>query len=87
MTKEGSSMEYRFYYRVEGQTQIKYANTLPIELVDKMVEECFVDDSVVFAIIGYDKNQDMDIPIFSGIRSEYDRKKEKQKIKYLSERE
>ena len=70
-------MKYRFYYRIEGQTQIKYANTLPLELVDKMVTECFIDDSIIFAIVGHDEKQDMDVPIFCGTRSEYDAHKQK----------
>ena len=74
-------MQYRFYYRIEGQAEIKKANTLPEELVDLMVKECFIDDSVIFYIVAHDEVQDMDIPYFYGTRSQYDKFQEKQKTK------
>ncbi len=77
-------MKYRVYYRIEGQAEYKYVNTLSSELVDKMVEECFIEDDIIFSIVAHDEVQDMDIAIFYGNRSNYELKKKQQKIKYLS---
>lgn len=72
-------MLYKFYYKTLYSCY-RYANTLPVELVDAMITECFVDDSLIFMIIGKDEQTNTDILLFVGTRSEYDAKNEKQKI-------